>query len=143
MCDQRVGTAIVRRPGPRLCEGLVTFQERDTVCFETALLQWQTYVHALRHHGWKILEVDAADDCPDAVFIEVCPGRQFNACTAAALITFWQDCVVFFDSAAIITRPGALSRRAEIPAVERLVRTLGCRCLSSHKRLQRQWSVRA
>jgi len=73
MCDQRVGIAIVRRPGRRLCEGLVTFQERDVVSFETALCQWQAYVDTFRHHGWKILEVEPAEDCPDAVFIEVRP----------------------------------------------------------------------
>ena len=71
MCDQRVGTAIVRRPGPRLCEGLVTFQQRDVVSLDTALCQWQAYVDTFRRHGWKILEVDSADNCPDAVFIEV------------------------------------------------------------------------
>ena len=58
--------------GPRLSEGLVTFLERDVVSFETALLQWQNYVDIFRLHGWKIVEVDSADDCPDAVFVEVC-----------------------------------------------------------------------
>jgi dimethylargininase len=71
MCDQRVGTAIVRRPGPLLAQGLVTFQERESVSVETALLQWHAYVDAFRNHGWSIIEVDPADDCPDAVFIEV------------------------------------------------------------------------
>jgi hypothetical protein len=93
MCDCRIGTVIVRRPvrasrishnqsfvhnnvtlfvhGPRLCEGLVTFQERETVSFETALFQWQNYVDIFRLHGWKIVEMDPADECPDAVFIEV------------------------------------------------------------------------
>jgi dimethylargininase len=71
MCDQRVGTVIVRRPGPRLCEGLVTFQERESVSFETAVVQWTAYVDTFRLHGWKVVEVEPADDCPDAVFIEV------------------------------------------------------------------------
>lgn len=71
MCDQRIGTVIVRRPGPRLCEGLVTFQEREAVSFDAALVQWETYVDTFRLHGWKVVEVDPADDCPDAVFIEV------------------------------------------------------------------------
>ncbi len=71
MCDQRIGTVIVRRPGPRLCEGLVTYQERENVSFDAALVQWETYVDTFRLHGWKVVEVDPADDCPDAVFIEV------------------------------------------------------------------------
>lgn len=91
---------------------LVTFQERESVNFETALLQWLDYVETFRRHGWKIVEVEPADDCPDAVFIE--------------------DCVVFFGSTAVITRPGAVSRRLEIPAVERLVRTLGCSVTCIH-----------
>jgi dimethylargininase len=129
MCDQHVGTAIVRRPGPRVCEGLVTFQERDSVNAATALLQWLDYVETFRRHGWKIVEVEPADDCPDAVFIEVwsIPLLSF----AAPFTRFMQDCVVFFGSTAVITRPGAVSRRPEIPAAERLVRTLGCRCISS------------
>ena len=63
--------------GPRLSEGLVTFLERDVVSFETALLQWQNYVDIFRLHGWKIVEVDPADECPDAVFIEV-RSRQWH-----------------------------------------------------------------
>ena len=127
MCDQHVGT--VRRPGPRVCEGLVTFQERESVNVETALLQWLDYVETFRRHGWKIAEVEPADDCPDAVFIEVWSGPLLSF--AAPFIRCMQDCVVFFGSTAVITRPGAVSRRLEIPAVERLVRTLGCRCISS------------
>ena len=34
---------------------------------------------------------------------------------------------MFFDSLAVITRPGALSRRPETAAVECLLRTMGCR----------------
>lgn len=46
-----------------------------------------------------------ADDCPDAVFVE--------------------DAVVVFDNLAVITRPGADSRRGEIVEVDKLVTSMG------------------
>ena len=128
MCDQRIGTVIVRRPGPRLCEGLVTFQEREAVSFDAALVQWETYVDTFRLHGWKVVEVDPADDCPDAVFIEVLWRSLFHSAVFRPTIVL-QDVVVFFDSVAVVTRPGALSRRPETTAVEKLVRTMGYRFL--------------
>src|SRR5215469_11201838 len=51
--------ALVRRPGPRLPEGLVTHLTRTPVDLDLARRQWHGYVDALQ-----------ADDCPDAVFVE-------------------------------------------------------------------------
>ncbi|GAA1895601.1 N(G),N(G)-dimethylarginine dimethylaminohydrolase [Streptomyces sodiiphilus] len=99
-------TALVRRPGPRLAEGLVTHIERSSVDPAAALRQWQGYVAALELHGWEIREVPSADDCPDAVFVE--------------------DTVVVHRNVALITRPGAASRRPETEAVEETVAALGC-----------------
>jgi N-dimethylarginine dimethylaminohydrolase len=62
--------ALVRRPGPRLADGLVTHIARTPVDGELALRQWQGYVDALQAEGWETIEVPAADDCPDAVFVE-------------------------------------------------------------------------
>ncbi len=62
--------ALVRRPSPRLAEGLVTHIEREQVDVELALRQWEEYVEALRTHGWETVEVEEADDCPDSVFVE-------------------------------------------------------------------------
>jgi N-dimethylarginine dimethylaminohydrolase len=50
--------ALVRRPGPRLAEGLVTHGERAEVDPDRAAEQWEAYVDALRAHGWQTLEVD-------------------------------------------------------------------------------------
>ena len=80
-------TALVRRPGPRLADGLVTHIERVAVDERLAERQWLEYVGALQSAGWDLLEVPPADDCPDAVFVE--------------------DSVVLFDGLAVITRPGA------------------------------------
>ncbi len=98
--------ALVRRPSPRLAEGLVTHVERERVDHGLAVEQWEAYVEALGAHGWETLEVDPADDCPDSVFVE--------------------DTVVMYRNVALITRPGAESRRAETPAVEEAVARLGC-----------------
>lgn len=98
--------ALVRRPGPRLAEGLVTHIEREPVDVEVALRQWEEYVEALRTHGWETIEVEEAGDCPDSVFVE--------------------DTVVMYRNVALITRPGAESRRAETAGVEEAVARLGC-----------------
>lgn len=98
--------ALVRRPGPRLTEGLVTHIEREKVDVELAVRQWEEYVEALRTHGWETVEAEPADDCPDAVFVE--------------------DTVVVYRNVALITRPGAESRRAETAGVEQAVARLGC-----------------
>ncbi|MGV9573916.1 dimethylargininase [Streptomyces nigra] len=98
--------ALIRRPGPRLAEGLVTHAERAEVDVDLALEQWEAYAEALRAHDWETVEVDPADDCPDAVFVE--------------------DTVVMYRNVALITRPGAESRRPETEGVEEAVASLGC-----------------
>lgn len=98
-------TALVRRPGPRLAEGLVTHIERAVIDEQLAERQWLEYLGALQSAGWDLHEVPPADDCPDAVFVE--------------------DAVVLFDGLAVITRPGAESRRGEIIATEKVIDDLG------------------
>ena len=99
--------ALVRRPGPRLADGLVTHIERRDVDAELAMRQWQGYVGALAGHGWEVIEVPPADDCPDAVFVE--------------------DPVVVHRDLAVLARSGAERRRAEVDGVERAVRAAGYR----------------
>jgi len=98
-------TALVRRPSPRLADGIVTHIERAPVDVALAEAQWHAYVHTLLAEGWAIEEVPPADDCPDSVFIE--------------------DTMVVFDRTAVIARPGALARRGEVPAAEHAVAALG------------------
>ncbi|MET8975502.1 dimethylargininase [Streptomyces sp. NPDC004539] len=98
--------ALIRRPGPRLAEGLVTHIERTKIDPDLALEQWEAYAGTLAAHGWETVEVEPADDCPDAVFVE--------------------DSVVVFRNVALITRPGARSRRGETAGVEEAVARLGC-----------------
>ena len=65
------GLALVRRPGPRLAEGIVTNIERSPIDLQLADRQWAAYVSALEAAGWDLLEVPPAADCPDAVFVDV------------------------------------------------------------------------
>ncbi len=99
--------ALVRRPGPRVAEGLLTHLDRVPVDPALALEQWQGYVAALRAEGWDLVEVDPVDDCPDAVFVE--------------------DSVVVHRDLAVITLPGAPERQAEIEGTERALTDLGYR----------------
>ncbi|CAB4883242.1 unannotated protein [freshwater metagenome] len=97
--------ALVRRPGPRLPEGLVTHVHRVPVDLARAHRQWQDYVEILQWAGWETIEVPEAGDCPDAVFIE--------------------DTMVVYKNVAVIARPGAESRRPEIIDAEKTVESLG------------------
>ena len=99
--------ALVRRPGPRLSEGLLTHFERTEIDVDLATRQWQSYVDALSRQGWEIIEVPSADNCPDAVFIE--------------------DTIVMYGDLAVISLPGAVPRQPETAAVADLVGRLGYR----------------
>lgn len=61
----------------------------------------------MHDHGWETIEAPPADDCPDGVFIE--------------------DTMVVYADLAVITRPGAAQRRAELPGAEVAVRSFGYR----------------
>jgi dimethylargininase len=101
------GTALVRAPGARLAEGIVTHLQRRSVDVDLARQQHESYVAALAARGWRPSLVESADDCPDAVFVE--------------------DTVVIVDDLAVLTRPGAAQRRAEVAGTEAAVRALGLR----------------
>lgn len=79
----------------------------DRVAVDPALAQrqWDEYVDAYRSRGWQIIEVPAADDQPDGVFIE--------------------DAIVVFDDLAVLCRAGAASRRGEAPTARAAVETVG------------------
>ncbi|KRE43368.1 dimethylargininase [Knoellia sp. Soil729] len=100
-------TALIRRPGPRLADGLVTHLEKLPIDLDLAFEQWEAYAACLRSAGWETLEVPPADDCPDAVFVE--------------------DAVVVWGDLAVLTNPGAPERKPEVAAVEDVVRDLGYR----------------
>jgi dimethylargininase len=97
--------ALVRAPSSRLGEGELTHLDRVLVDSDLADSQWEGYVEALRANGFETIEVPAADELADSVFIE--------------------DTVVIFGDAAVLTSPGAESRQAEVAAVRETVASLG------------------
>ena len=99
--------ALVRRPSSRMDEGLLTHIERTPVDLDLARRQWQGYVEALTRAGWRTIEVEPADDCPDSVFVE--------------------DTVVVYADLAVIANPGADERKPEITGTEQAVADLGYR----------------
>jgi dimethylargininase len=103
--EPTVRTALVRRPSPRLGDGLVTHIDRTPVDADLAARQHEAYVAALESAGWRVRELPAADDLPDAVFVE--------------------DTVVVCDGLAVLARPGAPERRPEVESMERAVAELG------------------
>ncbi len=96
--------ALVRRPSPRLAEGLVTHIERSSVDADIAMKQWEGYVRAFLDAGWRVTEVEPAPDCPDSVFVE--------------------DTVVVYGDLAVIARSGAVERRSETQGTEKAVAAL-------------------
>ena len=99
-------TTLVRRPSPRLGDGIVTHIQRTPVDVTRAFEQWEAYVQVLRNAGWTVVEVPEAPACPDSAFVE--------------------DTVVMYRNLAVICRPGADERRPEIDDVGAVVDGLGC-----------------
>jgi dimethylargininase len=99
--------ALVRRPSPRLAEGLLTHLDRAPVDADLAMSQWEGYVAALAGAGWETVEVPPAADCPDSAFVE--------------------DTVVVYDDLAVVSRPGAVERQPETSGTERTLAGLGYR----------------
>jgi len=97
--------ALVRPTSRRLAEGQLTHLERVPVDIDLAERQWHEYCATLGTWGVETIPVPADDSLPDSVFVE--------------------DAVVLFDDLAVLTSPGAESRRPETDAVAGVVRTLG------------------
>jgi dimethylargininase len=88
-----------------MAEGIVTYGERVPVDAGLAAEQHAGYVAAVADAGWEIREVPPADELPDSAFVE--------------------DTLVVCDGLAVLTRPGAVARRAELEGAEEAVRALG------------------
>jgi dimethylargininase len=99
------GTALVRRPGPRLAEGIVTHIARTPVDVELAYAQHAAYRAALAEAGWAVREVAPAPELADAVFVE--------------------DTVVVMGDLAVLARPGADGRRPEVDGTREALDGLG------------------
>jgi dimethylargininase len=89
--------AITRDISPALAECELTHLEREPIDVERARRQHEAYERALAELGCEARRLPAGPDMPDSVFIE--------------------DTAVVVDELAVITRPGAASRRGEVRAV--------------------------
>lgn len=90
--------ALTREVSPTIVDCELTHLARSPISVDIARSQHQAYEQLLVALGCEVRRVTPAPDHPDAVFIE--------------------DTAVVFDELAVITRPGAASRRAETAAVE-------------------------
>ncbi len=97
--------AVVRVPSPRLAEGEVTHLERTPLDVTLARAQHAAYVGVLHAHGLRIVEAPPLDDHPDGIFVE--------------------DALVVIGGTAVLTRPGAPSRRGEVDSLVPVVQSLG------------------
>lgn len=87
------------------CE--LTHVTRTAIDFALLLTQHERYARTLAALGCEVTALEAAPELPDSVFVE--------------------DTVVVFDEVAVLTRPGAASRRPEVASVAReLVRWRRC-----------------
>ncbi len=103
------GIALVRMPGPRIAEGIVTHVQREVVDPALAADQHARYVAALTANGWRVVYAEPADDLPDAPFVE--------------------DTVVMAGQLAVLTRPGAPERRPESESVAAVLRQIGVKAV--------------
>jgi dimethylargininase len=92
-----VPIAFTRALSPRITECELTYLDRAPIDFARAAEQHETYQRLLQSLGCEIVAIHPAPDCPDGVFVE--------------------DAVVALDQVAVITRPGAESRRGETQSV--------------------------
>jgi dimethylargininase len=99
--------AITRDVSPRFNECEITHIERTPIDVEVARAQHHEYVKALASLGCQVVELPAEADLPDSVFVE--------------------DTAFILDEVAVITRPGADSRKAETDSI--------IRALSPHRAL--------
>jgi len=88
--------AIVRAPGPDFGRGLTT-STAPPPRYEDALAQHDNYCAALEQSGLQLLRLPPLPEHPDAPFVE--------------------DTAVVIEEGAILMRPGAPSRREEVPHI--------------------------
>jgi dimethylargininase len=93
--------AITRDVSPRFNECEITHIDRTPINLDIARAQHHGYVQALKELGCAVLELPAEPDLPDSVFVE--------------------DTALVLPDVALLTRPGADSRK---PEVESIIRAL-------------------
>jgi len=88
---------IVRTPCKKVVEGITSNPQLGTPDYELALKQHASYIKALKKTGVEVTILPASEDYPDSCFVE--------------------DDAVLTRKCAIITNPGAATRKGEIEAM--------------------------
>ena len=94
--------AITRDVSPRFNECELTHIDRTPIDMQIAQSQHHGYVQALKELGYAVLELPAEPDLPDSVFVE--------------------DAAVILPDVALITNPGADSRKPETESIAQALR---------------------
>jgi dimethylargininase len=89
--------AITRDLSPAIGRCELTHLSREPIDYRRAVAQHEMYQQLLASLGLTLTRLPAEPELPDAVFIE--------------------DTAIVFDELAVITRPGAASRRAEVESI--------------------------
>jgi dimethylargininase len=100
-----VSRAIVRRPSRRIADGEVTHVARLPMDVDRAFRQYDNYLQTLESLGIELLFASELPEHPDGLFVE--------------------DTLFMVEHLAVLTRPGAATRRGEVASVAALVATLG------------------
>ncbi len=95
--------AIIREVSRSLSACELTHLPRTGIDLPLARLQHERYRDAIGRLGCQVLSLPAADEFPDAVFVE--------------------DAAIVLDELAIVTRPGAESRRGETRSIAEVLRS--------------------
>lgn len=95
--------AVTRAVSPALAECELTHRRRDPIDVAQAVAEHAIYEETLRSLGATVVRAPDAPSLPDAVFVE--------------------DAAVVLDEVAVITRPGAASRRPETESLARVLAT--------------------
>ena len=101
--------AITRKVSPRMSECQLTHLRRAPIDVKLAAEQHRAYEKCLEGLGCQVNSLPPEPELPDSVFVE--------------------DVAVVFDELAILARPGAESRRAEVASV--------AKALEPHRKLAR------
>jgi len=90
-------TAITRQVSPAITRCELTHLERQPIDLTTAVAQHHLYEQALMDLGMELISLPAEAHLPDSVFVE--------------------DTALVLDELAVLTRPGADSRKAEVAGI--------------------------
>lgn len=90
--------ALTREPARALDACELTYREREPIDAEVAARQHRAYCEALVACGASVVTLPPVEELPDSVFVE--------------------DTAIVLEEVAVLTRPGAVSRRGEVFLIE-------------------------